>query len=234
MDLKKPDKECFLSGGILAMAGSSLTAASFSASCRSALARHYGTDVAPAICHHHSTMPDGKIGWEADRRILPGYGPLYGHVELSIVKAGLVGEEIGLTLRDGIGSAKFVDRLASRVGDLEKECKRYGTPPATMHSTRQHATNDMLLVFFLLIRFYEQITMDAFRLIRAAMEPGHHAVISLASPTHPMMKAGQSVADSPPGAAGERPHGRLDQLRDTPTTQLAEKSFLIGTCWTLQ
>lgn len=177
MNIEIPSEQSTHFAVILAAADRTLTAAAFSASFMSAVARDYGTKVPPAICRHYSTKSGTKTVWEADLRVLPGYGPLHGDLDLSILWAGLVGEVIGLGLHDKLDGSTLAKNLEACAGDLEEQCKRYGMPLTNMLINRPGATEELLVRFGLL--HDKQVFSDALNLIRAAMEFGDRHVICL-------------------------------------------------------
>lgn len=147
-----------------------LVAAAFSAAAMAALAMHYGPDIGPADIEQCTTTTDGgKFVWKATQTYLPGYGPLNGILDLSIIKAGFIGAYIGLALRTGERPRYWVDR-AWTCRQLVEHYKRYGFPPEQIVAANRCGWGDILALHTLLMHYEYVIFATAIDLINGVTQ----------------------------------------------------------------
>ena len=170
----------------LATAPPELVAAAFAAASMAALAQHFGTTVTPAIIQRHSCAAGGLLVWEADQRILPGYGPLHGPLDRAVIKAGFVGAHMGMVLQNRCCNIGFSRRAIMRRDQLSAQYMRYGVRPDRAPFEYKRTAEDLRALQVLLTGCADLILTRAAALITVAihMADGREACVAGQTSVH--------------------------------------------------
>ena len=170
MNLKSTSEQTILYERLLSNVHPDLVAAAFSAAAMAALAKHYGSNTAPAIAYPYSTVSSKRLVWEVVETEVPGFGPLHGVSDLIFIKAGFIGAHIGLALRDGGSFWDCLHRAQFYSRQLIEQYRRYGVRPEQIATSQLHWGQEKLALFTLLMRYESQMIEHAIVAITTAIQ----------------------------------------------------------------